>query len=52
MAEIIFDRIKPDGTLRKVLDVSKINSLGWKTRNIIKYGIKVFYKWYVKNNEM
>lgn len=38
------DTSKPDGTLRKVLDVSKINELGWKARTSLKEGIDLAYK--------
>jgi GDP-L-fucose synthase len=41
--EIIFDKNKPNGTPRKLLDVSKINSLGWKYSIELKDGIKDTY---------
>lgn len=37
--EIVFDTTKPDGTPRKLLDVSKINSIGWKAKIELKAGI-------------
>jgi GDP-L-fucose synthase len=45
--KIIFDRSKPDGTPQKLLDVSKINSLGWKPRFDLDRGLKVCYKDYL-----
>ena len=47
---IKFDRTKPDGTPRKVLDVSKINALGWKANVELEEGIKRAYKWYCNQN--
>ena len=45
--EIVFDAGKPDGTMRKLIDVSKLNSLGWKHKIEIDEGVKKMYKWYV-----
>lgn len=45
--EIFFDDSKPDGTMRKLVDVSKINSLGWKHKIDIEEGVKKLYKWYL-----
>jgi GDP-L-fucose synthase len=42
--EIIFDASKPDGTPRKLMDVSKLNGLGWKYHTSLEAGIKVAYK--------
>ena len=47
--EIVYDRSKPDGTPRKLLDVARINSLGWKAKTELRLGIKVTYDWYLKN---
>ncbi len=44
--EITFDISKPDGTPRKLLDVSRINRLGWKARIGLREGIEETYKWY------
>ena len=46
---IIWDSSKPDGTPRKLLDVSKIKSLGWKHSINLKEGIKRTYEWYKTN---
>lgn len=47
--EIEFDATKPDGTPRKLLDVSGINNLGWTSRIGLKDGIASTYAWYVEN---
>lgn len=44
--EIIFDSTKPDGTPRKLLEVSKIYKLGWQAKISLKEGIKQTYQWY------
>ena len=47
--ELIFDTTKPDGTPRKVLDVTKINKIGWKARTSLSEGLKISYDWFVSN---
>ncbi len=47
--ELVFDESKPDGTPRKLLDVSKLESLGWKYRIRLEDGIKETYDWFIKN---
>ncbi|MDO7975860.1 GDP-L-fucose synthase family protein [Oceanotoga teriensis] len=47
--KIKFDTSKPDGTPRKLLDVSRLNSLGWKYKTDLKDGIKLTYDWYKEN---
>jgi len=49
--EIIWDSSKPDGTPRKLLDVSKINKLGWKAEIKLLKGIELTYAWYLNNLE-
>lgn len=44
--KINYDTSKPDGTPRKLMDVSKLNGLGWKARMSLKDGIKETYGWY------
>jgi GDP-L-fucose synthase len=48
--EIVWDTTKPDGTPKKLLDVSKINSLGWKYNVDLKDGIGIVYDWFKDNN--
>ncbi|MEG6521761.1 GDP-L-fucose synthase [Desulfotomaculum sp. 1211_IL3151] len=44
--KLIFDPTKPDGTPRKLLEVSKIYKLGWQAQISLKEGIKQTYQWY------
>jgi len=46
---IVFDTSKPDGTPRKLVDVTKINELGWKASTLLKDGLGVVYQWYLNN---
>lgn len=48
---IIFDRSKPDGTMRKLMDVSRISSMGWKARIPLEEGISQTYNWFLANRE-
>ena len=48
--DIVWDTSKPDGTPRKLLDISKIKSFGWKPRTNLTDGIEKVYRWYVRNN--
>jgi GDP-L-fucose synthase len=50
--KIVHDSSKPDGTPRKLLDVSRINSLGWKYTTDLREGIIKTYKWFLKNMEV
>ena len=47
--EIRFDPTRPDGTPRKLLDVSRIHSLGWRARISLEDGIASTYDWYCAN---
>ena len=49
--EIVFDTKMPDGTKRKLLDVSKIENLGWKPVITLKDGLKETYEWFLKNKK-
>jgi GDP-L-fucose synthase len=42
----------PDGTKRKLLDVSKIENLGWKPVITLKDGLKETYEWFITNNKV
>ncbi|MCM8832068.1 MAG: GDP-fucose synthetase, partial [Candidatus Omnitrophica bacterium] len=44
--EIVYNPSKPDGTPRKLLDVSKVNSLGWEAKIDLETGIRESYRWY------
>ena len=45
----IFDRSKPDGMPRKVMDVSRMRALGWSAKTDFEVGMKEAYQWYVTN---
>jgi GDP-L-fucose synthase len=45
-AEISFDSTRPDGTPRKLLDVSKLHALGWRHQTDLREGIQRTYDWY------
>lgn len=45
--ELFFNTEKPDGTMQKLTDVTKLNSLGWKHKLDIKEGIERLYNWYM-----
>ncbi|MEM7648790.1 MAG: GDP-L-fucose synthase [Cyanobacteria bacterium P01_A01_bin.70] len=47
--ELVFDTSKPNGTPRKLLDVSRLNSLGWQAQTDLKTGIEKTYAWYLEN---
>jgi GDP-L-fucose synthase len=47
--DIKWDKSKPDGTPRKLLDVSKISNLGWKAKTPLEKGIEKTYEWFVNN---
>lgn len=47
--ELRFDPAKPDGTPRKLLDVSKIEALGWSPKVPLAEGIERTYRWYLEN---
>ncbi|MFY7731790.1 MAG: GDP-L-fucose synthase family protein, partial [Flavobacterium sp.] len=47
--EIVWDSSKPDGTPRKLMDVSKMHDLGWKHKIDLEEGIKKTYEWFLQN---
>ena len=47
--EIIWDSSKPDGTPRKLMDVSKMHQLGWKHKVKLEEGIQKTYEWFLEN---
>ena len=48
--DVVYDRSKPDGTPRKLLDVSRLHALGWTHRIGLREGIELTYKWYVQSS--
>lgn len=49
--QIIFDTSKPDGTPRKLMDVSRLQNLGWKYKYDLYEGLELTYKWYLQNSD-
>ena len=47
--KLLYDTSKPDGTPQKLLDVSRINALGWKAKTSLQEGIEKTYQWYLEN---
>lgn len=47
--ELVQDNTKPDGTYRKLLDVSKVNDLGWKATVPLREGIASTYEWFLEH---
>jgi GDP-L-fucose synthase len=47
--EIVMDASKPDGTPRKLLDVTKVNRVGWKAAVDLKSGIERTYGWFLEH---
>ena len=48
--EIIFNKDYPDGNPRKLLDSTKINELGWKSKVSLDEGLLKTYDWFLENN--
>jgi GDP-L-fucose synthase len=46
---IVYDDSKPDGTPRKLVDVTKINSLGWRSGIPLQAGVEATYQWFLEN---
>ncbi|MFG3692529.1 GDP-L-fucose synthase family protein [Stutzerimonas stutzeri] len=47
--ELIFDSSKPDGTPRKLMDVSRLKALGWQSSISLEDGLRDAYRWFVEN---
>lgn len=47
--ELKFDKSKPDGTMRKRLNISRLNNLGWHYKFSLDQGLKLFYEWFSEN---
>jgi GDP-L-fucose synthase len=48
--DLVFDVSKPDGTPRKLLDVSRLNSLGWHPKIRLEDGIRETYQWFLQHS--
>jgi len=49
--EIVWDASKPDGTPRKLMDISKMHAQGWKHKVNLEEGIQFTYDWFLENVE-
>ncbi len=49
--EIEFDATKPDGTPRKLMDVSRLKNLGWEAKTSLEDGLTMTYQWFLDNQE-
>ena len=49
--ELVFDSSKPDGTARKLMDVSRLKVLGWESSISLEDGLRDAYSWYLENIE-
>ena len=47
--KIVWDSNKPDGTPRKLMDISKMHALGWKHRVKLEEGIQKTYNWFLEH---
>jgi GDP-L-fucose synthase len=46
--DLVFNTSKPDGTMRKLTDVSRLHGLGWEHKTSLSSGLHRFYEWYTK----
>jgi GDP-L-fucose synthase len=47
--EIVLDDSKPDGTMQKLLDVTRMHELGWRHRIELRTGLEQVYEWYLQH---
>lgn len=47
--EIVYDKSKPDGVYKKLLDVTRLHEFGWHEKTSLREGINKAYKWYLEN---
>jgi len=50
--ELFFDTSRPDGTSRKLIDVSRLSKMGWNYRTNLREGLAETYKWFLKINNV
>ena len=50
--EIKLDTTKPDGTMRKVVDVNKLKELGWSAKTTLEEGLKITYQDFLNNENL
>ncbi len=49
--KIVYDKSKPDGVNKKLLDVSRLHSFGWQEKISLRDGIEIAYNWFLENNK-
>lgn len=49
--EIVFDKTKPDGTPRKLMDVSRLKAMGWEAKTSLQEGLAETYQWFLANQD-
>jgi GDP-L-fucose synthase len=49
--QLVFDATKPDGTKRKLMDVSRLKSLGWEASTSLEDGLRLAYDWFKDNQD-
>jgi GDP-L-fucose synthase len=49
--DVVFDKTKPDGTARKLMDVSRLEKLGWKAKTNLQNGLALTYQWFLANQD-
>jgi GDP-L-fucose synthase len=49
--QLAFDASKPDGTPRKLMDVSRLKALGWQAKIQLEEGLRATYAWFVANQD-
>ena len=49
--KLIFDASKPDGTPKKLMDVTRVNKLGWSSKISLEEGLMLTYSWYLENQK-
>lgn len=49
--EIVFDTTKPDGTPRKLMDVSRLKAMGWEAKTSLQEGLAETYQWFLANQD-
>ena len=47
---IVYDRSRPDGTPRKLLDSSRIQGMGWKAATTLEEGLRLYYDWFLSKH--
>ncbi|SCA56286.1 bifunctional GDP-fucose synthetase: GDP-4-dehydro-6-deoxy-D-mannose epimerase and GDP-4-dehydro-6-L-deoxygalactose reductase [Candidatus Terasakiella magnetica] len=47
--ELVFDTSKPDGMMRKVMNVDKLTEIGWSAKTELRQGLEIYYQWFCDN---